>query len=170
MTHRNAPKSTESWQEIDKFLSDPRWADPTTLYRYFTADGILLYIGITNQPHARHDAHTGKMWFPLARYYRSEVFPCRRVAEWAEDRVIDAENPEFNTLRKPPEDHPGEAYSWFLKWCKGQPAGADVKWSRLVWPDGWTNRVPLEVCDDPKLPPHVYSELHSAMCRALLTR
>lgn len=76
-------------------------ADPQFrfLYRWFDAEGTLLYIGITTDPEARERRHrSGSWWFQWAS--RCEVdYPqimSQSVAEEAEQAAIVAEHPVFN--------------------------------------------------------------------------
>lgn len=66
------------------------------LYRYFDVDGRLLYVGITEDPLARHNAHkaTAAWW--------SSVDHARTRYEWFTDRE-DARRAELSTIRS---EHP----------------------------------------------------------------
>ncbi|WP_328344658.1 DnaB-like helicase N-terminal domain-containing protein [Micromonospora sp. NBC_00421] len=71
----------------------------TALYRWFDADGTLLYIGITNDPHVRQSAHAKKSsWADFAVRGTIERFPSRQEAEAAEKAAIEAERPLFNHI------------------------------------------------------------------------
>ena len=138
------------WDRIrPDWVSDPRCDSPTALYRYFEADGTLLYIGISNQPLFRHDQHIRAEWFPYARYYCAECFPCRRIAEWAEAIMIRAEDPEFNVKRLYAHDLPMARFGWYVKEYGSAPVGVGKAWAKLKWPEGWTSGVRLVRIDQP---------------------
>lgn len=109
--------------------SDSKWSSPTALYRYFTPDGVLLYIGISSQPHERNRAHCQKAeWFKYASHRSVEWFPSRALAEWAEDAVIASEEPDFNTKRQAPRPFNRVADAWFLDEVGGKPTGLYLSW------------------------------------------
>jgi excisionase family DNA binding protein len=69
----------------------------TTLYRFYDADGRLLYIGISGNPGRRFDQHAQeKNWWVLVARSTMEHFPGRRAAERAEAAAIVREQPLFN--------------------------------------------------------------------------
>ncbi|MFF6903544.1 GIY-YIG nuclease family protein [Streptomyces hydrogenans] len=76
----------------------------TALYRFYDADGGLLYVGITKrlrirwQEHARDYATT---WWPKVVTNSVTWFPNREEAEAAEREAIRSENPGFNVLHTP---------------------------------------------------------------------
>jgi predicted GIY-YIG superfamily endonuclease len=72
----------------------------TALYRYFAADGHLLYVGVSNRPLARLEQHK--------RTHDWTVEVCRITIEWLADRAsairaeqeaIQDESPEHNLMR-----------------------------------------------------------------------
>ncbi|WP_199546378.1 GntR family transcriptional regulator [Streptomyces sp. N35] len=74
--------------------------DPIALYRYFDASDRLLYIGVTNDPDYRWNAHR---WGPRRHSWCVDV--ARRSLEWyvsrplalaAEKTAIKAERPRYN--------------------------------------------------------------------------
>lgn len=74
--------------------------DRTALYRYFDADGRLLYLGITNDPSRRDQAHKSKSkytWYPLAASREVKWYATRSEAEAAETAALAAEQPPWNT-------------------------------------------------------------------------
>ena len=81
----------------------------TALYRYFDAEGNLLYLGITNDLHRRNSGHSrdsANTWFPLVASRAEEWFESREEAATAERSALEAEAPPWNskdTLRATPE-------------------------------------------------------------------
>jgi predicted GIY-YIG superfamily endonuclease len=76
---------------------------PTALYRIRGEAGILLYIGITNNPAIRWNAHqAAQPWWDELRSLTVEWHESRPEAEAAEKAAILAEQPKFNvTYLKP---------------------------------------------------------------------
>ena len=67
------------------------------LYRWFNAEGQLLYVGISNDPIRRTDQHMAdKDWMRDAIGSTLEWFPSRRSAFKAEKEAIRAEKPLHN--------------------------------------------------------------------------
>lgn len=66
------------------------------LYRYFSADGALLYIGMTERWADRAAQHESKPWVKLAASVTMEQFPDRISLAEAERAAIMAEKPIFN--------------------------------------------------------------------------
>lgn len=80
-------------------LSSPD-EQPYRLYRWFDADGVLLYIGITNDLATREQQHWSNSWWTLWAD-RVEADPefrswTKSEAMVVERRAIDAERPVFN--------------------------------------------------------------------------
>jgi hypothetical protein len=70
---------------------------PSTLYRYFDADGRLLYVGITHQQHLRFQQHSlMASWWHLAQTCTLEHHPNRISAMRAETQAIINERPLYN--------------------------------------------------------------------------
>lgn len=68
-----------------------------TLYRYFAADGSLLYVGITSSRHSRAVQHsTAAEWWPLTVRATLTHYPNRADAEAAEQSAIISEHPLYN--------------------------------------------------------------------------
>lgn len=74
----------------------PRPPERTALYRYWDADGNLLYVGITNNPTVRHYQHVSKPWRSSAVRRDIEWYETRGEALAAEARAIRAESPLHN--------------------------------------------------------------------------
>jgi hypothetical protein len=70
---------------------------PTTLYRLFSADDALLYVGVTGNVKTRMAYHsTDKPWWPEVARMEVESHPSRTAAETAEDHAIAGERPRYN--------------------------------------------------------------------------
>jgi predicted GIY-YIG superfamily endonuclease len=81
----------------------------TALYRFFNAEGQLLYVGITHRlrhrwrEHARTYAAT---WWPKAASRTVEWYPNRIEAQRAEQEAIKAEAPLYNVMHTPRDRTP----------------------------------------------------------------
>lgn len=143
LTQVAAHRGTESRQEtvkvcsrgvpvlmgcIDDYHGHPQWYGKTALYRYFDCTGDLVYVGISNEPWARHKAHTKSDWICAAAYRKMEWFPCREVAEWAETAAIEAEQPAANVKPGRAYDPPQWAAPWFFDQHGCKPVGLFPEW------------------------------------------
>lgn len=127
--------------ENSRYLEDNRYESLTCLYRYFGAEGELLYIGISNEPEKRDHAHWSSDEFHTYSLTMTvEIFPTRALAELAECIAIYDEDPEFNTKRKTPArdmlDYP--RYKWYIDQQGGRLIGEanatlDIKSSPEFW-------------------------------------
>ncbi len=71
------------------------------LYRFFAADGTLLYIGLTMNPGTRWKAHSkDKPWWTEVANVTVEVYPDRRSVEAAEVSAIKSEKPKYNIAHR----------------------------------------------------------------------
>lgn len=74
-------------------------AMPTALYRHFSADGRLLYVGISLQAVTRTMQHRNRArWYAEITRIDLEWFPSRSAAEHAEKLAIKAEKPLYNII------------------------------------------------------------------------
>lgn len=72
-------------------------ARTTTLYRFFNADGALLYVGISVELAQRLRAHSRTQpWWEEVATTTTEQYPSTRAAQNAEVRAIVAERPRYN--------------------------------------------------------------------------
>lgn len=72
---------------------------PTSVYLYFDADGILIYVGITSRGPDRQAEHArDKPWWPLVRRQEVEHYDTRRDAESREKALIGERRPPYNVL------------------------------------------------------------------------
>lgn len=75
---------------------DPK-AGKTAVYRYYDADGVLLYVGITKNADLRDDQHRqASGWHPLTVRRELDWFDTRVDAAAAEREAIRGEEPLFN--------------------------------------------------------------------------
>lgn len=79
------------------------WLDdqPTALYRFFDADGALLYVGITADLEQRWSSHQRKPWWPDVAEKTVEWYATRPVALAAELEAIRSEAPRYNVAGSP---------------------------------------------------------------------
>lgn len=69
----------------------------TAVYRLYDADGVLLYVGVTDEPKTRFKTHAGtKSWWPSVYSRRIEWHQDRAAAETAERTAIREEYPLWN--------------------------------------------------------------------------
>lgn len=67
------------------------------LYRFFDAQGNLLYVGITNDPEQRFRGHQGdKSWYHHVATAKMEHFETRAELMAAEIAAIEGEKPKYN--------------------------------------------------------------------------
>lgn len=72
---------------------------PQTLYRFFNANGDLLYIGVTANAHRRITDHRDeKEWWTEIQTITLEHFPDRDSVLKAERAAIKAELPLYNVV------------------------------------------------------------------------
>ena len=84
-------------------MSAPAKSDTHVLYRFYDAEGALLYIGITNNPPARFRQHRGaKSWWDAVANIKLETFDSRRALEVAERGAIKSEKPKYNIAMNRP--------------------------------------------------------------------
>ena len=77
----------------------PASSSSQTLYRFFDAAGVLLYVGITGDAATRWKAHSkAKGWWPQVATVKVEHFAARPDVEAAEVAAIKAERPVFNVV------------------------------------------------------------------------
>ncbi len=70
---------------------------PTALYRFFDENGVLLYVGVTDNLGTRWATHADqKHWWDRVTSYTLEWFDTREAAEAAEQHAIWIEKPLYN--------------------------------------------------------------------------
>jgi len=124
--------------------------DPACLYRYFDADGSLLYVGMSKHPEIRDEQHwmTRSEWRGLARSLRMDLFGSRHHASRAEQIAIAREEPLWNTQRFPLGKSDGEVP------CA--PDGERRFWATVADYSGWWSPPTLI----PEPPPLTPSQTH----------
>lgn len=76
--------------------------DLTALYRFFDADGRLLYVGISDNIRSRWGHHRNhKSWWPDVARATVELFDTWGAAAEAEDLAIKTEDPLYNVTGRP---------------------------------------------------------------------
>ena len=75
-----------------------------TLYRAYDADGLLLYVGISNDFGKRKEQHSRwSPWFAVAARWSVEKYATRAEVEAAERVAIEEEDPAYNvSFRRTP--------------------------------------------------------------------
>lgn len=70
---------------------------PVVVYRFWDAEPLLLYVGITSTPLKRFKAHSRKStWWPEIARMQVVGYPNRKAALAAESRAIHTEGPIWN--------------------------------------------------------------------------
>lgn len=70
----------------------------TAVYRFFTEDDVLLYIGICDEPVRRWHRHADKPWWPQVTRFSVMWFASREEATEAEGKAIVSEKPLHNVV------------------------------------------------------------------------
>lgn len=75
----------------------------TALYRFFDASGVLLYVGITDNPSKRWNEHAiskRATWWSTVAKKTLEWYPSRDAADAAETQAINVERPLHNHAKR----------------------------------------------------------------------
>lgn len=73
-------------------------SSPTSVYRYYDASGVLIYVGITKTGIYRNQQHNAsKEWWPFVASQSVDHFPTRSAAHAREVALIQQYRPPFNT-------------------------------------------------------------------------
>lgn len=100
VSKQRAARQAERYREAFETVPEQRTAPApamTSLYRWFDADGELLYIGISGELALRQNGHSKKSsWSDFASTSTVERFATRDEARAAERAAIEAEQPLFN--------------------------------------------------------------------------
>jgi predicted GIY-YIG superfamily endonuclease len=70
--------------------------EATAVYRYFSENGVLLYVGMSKRVAARMSQHKGQEWDKLVSSIKVDWFATRELAKAEETRAILEEYPLFN--------------------------------------------------------------------------
>lgn len=99
-----AASGSPSPAPCEAVLADLSMEPAQTLYRFFNADGQLLYIGVTGNVRARWNAHSlTQPWWTEVATCTIEHRPSRAVALAAEKAAIVAEQPLHNVVHNQAE-------------------------------------------------------------------
>lgn len=75
---------------------------PTSVYRYYDRNNVLLYVGITNRGVTRNSEHDmTKSWWSFVVRQEVEHYPHRQAALEREKHLIRKYRPPFNTQHNP---------------------------------------------------------------------
>lgn len=84
---------------------------PTSLYKYYDRDGVLLYIGITGRGMTRNSEHNKtKPWWKFVASQKVEHFSTRKEAAIRERHLIRKMAPPFNKQMNPEFKTANESY------------------------------------------------------------
>lgn len=79
------------------------WSDmydkPTCVYRLYSQDDVLVYVGVSKNPKQRWLAHKRKAWWTFVRKAHITWYEDRQSALDAERHAIFHEDPVFNVSR-----------------------------------------------------------------------
>lgn len=96
---------------------DGELGEPTSVYKYFDARRILIYVGITNAGILRNRQHNhSKEWWQYVVSQEIEHFSSRRLAHQREVELIEKFRPPFNTQHN--RDH-AASRRFYLNMVKG---------------------------------------------------
>src|ERR687884_419494 len=77
-------------------------SSPTSVYKFFDAQGALLYVGVTSQGPGRFYQHNRqKEWWPEVASTQIEHYPTREQALEREKELIRIEHPRENIQHLP---------------------------------------------------------------------
>lgn len=106
------------------------------LYRAFTKDGTLLYVGISGRWSERlHQHEKESEWFERTDYVLIRRFPDRESVAAAEKAAIRAEKPIYNKQHSQEWQSPQHHFQQLKKWVTGEKS--DMQHRILV--DGMRN-------------------------------
>lgn len=111
--------------------------EQTSVYKYFDANGVLIYVGITSAGLERNRQHnSSKEWWPFVSSQDVEHFDARSNALIREEGLIKKHCPPFNTQHNPQQDEIKAAYlalvnlppvSDIAQWLNKQRKRIDLK-------------------------------------------
>ena len=114
---------------------------PTSVYLYYDASDILIYVGITSRGIKRNVEHnTTKDWWRFVARQEVEHFDTRHEALAREKALIATHSPPFNTHHNPDSAKAREAYLLFSA-AMAQP----TEWKEEIKAAGM--RLPLDFHD-----------------------
>ena len=96
-----------------------------TLYRFYDAEGVLLYVGITKFFEPRLKQHyKNAEWFFETASVKLEHFQTRQEVERAETQAIEQESPRYNIAKSLDKEVALDALA-MLRETRGVPNAAD---------------------------------------------
>lgn len=114
MSDRSRPARGWTESPVERaVLRDPpsprtELANPHTVYRLYTEDGELIYVGLTNDPARRIGEHANmKAWWRHAAFVALDHYPTRGAAYLREKRLIQEHTPRGNTAHVRPAEADG---------------------------------------------------------------
>lgn len=76
---------------------------PTFVYRLFDDEGVLLYVGVSQDVQRRLRQHAAvQPWWPQVHHYSTIKYQTRREAQRAEGSAIRDEKPQHNVAQRGP--------------------------------------------------------------------
>ena len=90
----------------------------TTLYRHFDKYGMLLYVGISNDPDRRIKEHKEKKWYRYIHKIKIKEYKSRDKALELEEKAIKKELPIYNTIHNKTNTKSHFKYLIFRLLCK----------------------------------------------------
>lgn len=106
--------------------ADPYGPESVAVYRLYDFAGVLLYVGISDNPKRRFAQHADdKGWWYLVVRWTVEWFETRDAAVAAEARAIREECPAYN-LAGVPEEQVDQRQWWLAKLEREQPTADDL--------------------------------------------
>ena len=91
-------------------------AAPTSVYRYYDTDDVLIYVGITGRGVARNIEHNkSKEWWPHVARQEIDHFATREEALAEERRLIGTHLPPFNRQHNPQHELARASYLSVIK-------------------------------------------------------
>ncbi len=122
----------------------PHDSGPTTLYRLFSAEEDLIYVGIAGNPGRRFEQHAeDKPWWSAVATIRLEHFDTRDAARAAERHAIATELPYRNKADVPAHPRPVKLWPGTLaqfadccEVCVARNGDYDVHIADATWAKG----------------------------------
>lgn len=98
---------------------------PTSVYRYYDRDGLLIYVGITSRGARRNYEHnTSKDWWPYVARQEVDHYETRALALRHERSLIIRHRPPFNRQHNPDADATRAVYVAYADATEADALGA----------------------------------------------